>query len=137
MTEVITVSERDTTYGLGGPYTNDVYSTRHALTADEPEALGGDDLGPTPFEYLAAGLGACTTITLRMYATRKKWPLEHVKVTVGQSKADDGTHVFSRKITLSGDLDDTQRARLIEIAAKCPVHKTLCHANRVETTLVT
>lgn len=135
MTEMITVSERDTKLGRGSRYTNDVLSSRHALTADEPEALGGADMGPTPFEYLAAGLGSCTTITLRMYADRKKWPMDHVSVDVSQSRDDDGTHVFIRTLTIQGDLDDTQRARLHEIADKCPVHKVLSNGNRIETKL--
>ncbi|WP_371396950.1 OsmC family protein [Fretibacter rubidus] len=130
MTEMVTVSERE-----GGKYTNDVRTSRHHLYADEPVPLGSSDLGPTPFEYLAAGLGACTTITLRMYADRKKWPLEHVSVDVSQSKDSDGKHVFKRDITVTGDLDDTQRARLKEIANKCPVHKVLHAGSDVITNL--
>lgn len=120
MTEMVSISERE-----GGKYTNDVRTSRHHLYADEPIALGSSDLGPTPFEYLAAGLGACTTITLRMYADRKKWPMDHVSVDVSQSKDAEGKHVFTRKITVTGNLDGTQRARLKEIANKCPVHKVL------------
>lgn len=130
MTEMVTVSERD-----GGKYTNDVRTSRHHLYADEPAALGSSDLGPTPFEYLAAGLGACTTITLRMYADRKKWPLDSVSVDVTQSKDAHGKHVFTRKLTLHGDLDAAQRERLKEIAIKCPVHKVLHAGSDVITVL--
>lgn len=130
MTEMVTVSER-----AGGKYTNDVTTSRHHLYADEPVALGSSDLGPTPFEYLAAGLGACTTITLRMYADRKKWPMEHVSVDVSQSRNDAGRHVFTRKLTFTGDLDSAQLQRLIEIADKCPVHKTLSAGSDIITEL--
>lgn len=119
MTEAVTVRER-----AGGKYTNDVRTSRHQLLADEPEALGSADLGPTPFEYLAAGLGACTTITLRMYADRKNWPMSNASCVVSM-RNDNGRQIFEREITLSGDLDETQRARLLQIAEKCPVHRTL------------
>ena len=124
MSEIVTVSER-----AGGVYTNDVKTSRHHLYADEPENLGSADLGPTPYEYLCAGLGACTSITLRMYANRKKWPVEDIIVNVSHNKEIHGDgiqrDVFTRDITVKGDLDDAQRARIIEIANKCPVHRTL------------
>ncbi len=116
----------------------------HAL-ADEPEAYGGTNRGMTPYGFLAAGLGACTSMTIRMYARRKKWPLTHVRVDVSHNKvhAEDCADcekggkidLFRREITLEGDLDPDQRARLLEIADKCPVHRTLEHAARVETVL--
>jgi len=124
MAEIITVSERP-----GGKYTNDVRSSRHHLYADEPADFGSADLGPTPYEFLCAGLGACTSITLRMYADRKKWPVTHIAVDVSHSKEIHGDglkrDVFTRIITVEGDLDETQHARMIEIANKCPVHRTL------------
>ena len=107
-----------------------------SLVADEPASLGGTDTGPTPYDYLAAALGACTSMTLRMYADRKGWPLDAVTVTIKHSKV----HVqdcldcekskakldhFERTLTLEGDLDEAQRARLLEIAERCPVHRTL------------
>lgn len=114
--------------------------------ADEPASYGGGDAGLTPFELLSAGLGACTSMTIRMYARRKKWPLKNVVVDVihGKIHADacadcdtkDGKiDQFIRKITLEGDLDDDQRARLLEIADKCPVHRTLHSEILVETEL--
>ena len=135
MAEPVTVSERRTEDGpTAGIYTNDVRTSRHHLFADEPVALGSSDIGPTPFEYIAAALGGCTTITLRMYSERKKWPVTHLACEVKMHK-DDGRQVFERLLTIEGDLDDTQRARLIEIADKCPVHKVLTHGADVLTKL--
>jgi uncharacterized OsmC-like protein/pimeloyl-ACP methyl ester carboxylesterase len=115
----------------------------HHTLADEPEAYGGTNRGMTPYGYLTAGLGACTSMTIRMYARRKKWPLNHVSVDVTHDKvhAQDaesgGTKVdtFKRMITLEGELSDEQRQRLLEIADKCPVHRTLEQSSHVETTL--
>ena len=116
--------------------------THHAL-ADEPEAYGGANRGMTPYGFLTAGLGACTSMTIRMYARRKKWPLTHVSVDVTHDKvhAQDaeagGTKVdtFRRRISLEGDLSDDQRQKLLEIAEKCPVHRTLEQSSRVDTSL--
>ncbi|MBB06374.1 MAG: osmotically inducible protein C [Pseudooceanicola sp.] len=107
---------------------------RHHLLADEPLAYGGTNRGPSPYGLLAAGLGACTSMTIRMYARRKGWPLEHVAVDVthdkvhaqdaapgGKARADR----FTRVVRLEGPLSDEQRNRLLEIADKCPVHRTL------------
>ena len=109
---------------------------RNHIIADEPVAYGGTDMGLTPYQLVSAGLGACTSMTIRMYARRKKWPLEHVSVDVTHDKihAADCDHCetengkvdqFRRVITLTGDLDDDQRNRLMAIADKCPVHRTL------------
>lgn len=125
-------------------FTQDVYSDSHSWLADEPTAVGGSNTGPDPYEHLLAGLGACTAMTLRMYASRKKWPLDHVAVDLehGRSHGEDCEHcdddhsqvdVITRNITLQGDLDDSQRKRLMEIADRCPVHKTLENKIVVET----
>ncbi len=131
----VTVQER-----AGGIYTQDVIARSHKLYADEPESIGGADLGPTPYEYVLAGLGACTTITLRMYAARKKWPVTHiaVDVTYKQSGPTGGKmqNVFIRDITIEGELDDKQRARMMQIADKCPVHRMLEPAGELRTTLI-
>lgn len=116
----------------------------HHILADEPEAYGGTDRGFTPYGLLSAGLGACTSMTIRMYARRKGWPLDGVEVDVSHDKVhaqDAGTgpgdrvDMFRRVIRLNGALDSDQRARLLEIADRCPVHRTLEAAARVETTL--
>ncbi|MEP6344014.1 MAG: OsmC family protein [Maricaulaceae bacterium] len=120
----------------GGKYTNDVEVRGHKQYVDEPLEFNSADLGPSPFEYVCAGLGGCTTITLRMYAGRKKWPLEHVSCLVSHENRD-GQTVFVRQITMTGELSVDQRARLVEIANKCPVHKMLAHSALVETVEVT
>lgn len=119
---VVTVGES----GLGA-YGQVVVAGRHLIGADEPEAMGGRDTGPDPFELVMAGLGACTAMTLRMYATRKDWPLARVSVTVRHEKRPAGAgprDLFTRVIRIEGALDDDQRARLVAIADKCPVHQT-------------
>ena len=119
-----------------GKFTEDVYAGRHRLRADEPESAGGTDTGPSPYDLLLAALGACTAMTLRLYADAKKLPLERVSVDLVQDKihATDCAQCetkegridrIERVVTLEGDLDETQRAKLLEIANKCPVHRTL------------
>lgn len=112
-----------------------ISTTSHYWLADEPLNLGGSNLGPDPYEHLLAGLGACTAMTLRMYAQRKKLPIEHIKVTLAhkrnyQNDCSDlenrnGIEAIVRDISYRGELDDSQRTRLLEIADLCPVHKTL------------
>ena len=117
-------------------YLTDIMVNNHSLVADEPIAVGGTDLGPTPFEYLTAALGACTSMTLRMYADRKEWPLESVSVQLNHKKipaADCKTcetqkgmlDQFDREIEITGPLDDDQIKRLLQIADRCPVHRAL------------
>jgi putative redox protein len=103
--------------------------------ADEPVSVGGMASGPTPYELLSAGLGGCTAMTLRMYADQKGWPLTGARVAVSHSKDAGRTppDLFSREIELQGDLDAAQRARLMEIADRCPVHLTLERGAKVET----
>ncbi len=119
-----------------GPYAQRIAAGRHMLRADEPEDVGGLDSGPGPYDLLLAGLGACTSMTLRMYANRKGWPLEHVSVTLAHDKihaqdcADCETKAgrvdrITRRLAVAGALDADQRAKLLEIADKCPVHRTL------------
>lgn len=97
---------------------------RHEFAADEPMDNGGTDTGPAPDELLEASLASCTAITLRMYADRKEWKLTTIEVTVSLERKDNKT-IFTRSIQLEGDLDETQRERLLQIAKACPVSKTL------------
>ena len=117
----------------------------HHVLADEPLAYGGTNRGMTPYGFLAAGLGACTSMTVRMYARRKKWPLTGICVDVTHDKvhaqdADSETDAkadhFFREIHLSGDLSDEQRQRLLEIADKCPVHRTLEKRSVIKTKMI-
>ncbi len=120
---------------------------RHLITADEPISFGGNDFGPSPYELVSAGLSACTAMTVQMYAKRKKWPVENVEVHTSYSKthAEDcenceevGAKIdtFHREIKLSGNLDEKQKARLLQIADKCPVHKTLHNDTQVITKII-
>ncbi|MCL3883460.1 bifunctional alpha/beta hydrolase/OsmC family protein [Marivita sp. GX14005] len=125
-------------------FLQDVQAGPHHMRADEPKSVGGSDLGPSPYGVLSAGLGACTSMTIRMYARRKGWPLDHVSVDVCHDKIhaeDAGTEAaakidrFQRRITLEGDLSEDQRARLLQIADRCPVHRTLEATSHIETVL--
>jgi putative redox protein len=119
----------------------------HTLVADEPVAAGGTDAGPDPYALLLAALGACTSMTLRLYAGRKGWALRDVEVQleIGRVYAEDCAHCeepratvdgIRRRITIIGDLDAGQRVRLAEIAKKCPVHKSLSAGLRIEDEIV-
>ncbi len=97
----------------------------HHLTGDEPADAGGNNLGPAPYDYLLASLGECTAMTIRWYAIQQKWPLEKVEVRLSHHK-ENKTDMFTKHIKIMGDqLTDTQRTKLIEIAAKCPIQRTL------------
>lgn len=120
-------------------FTTQLKVGNHQMTADEPTAFGGNDFGPSPYEFVSSGLSACTVMTLQMYAKRKNWPLENVTVHTSYGKShvvdceqcetdDAKIDTFHRDIELFGDLDQKQRGRLLQIANKCPVHRTL-HSN--------
>lgn len=128
---IVRISEADPT-----SFTQDISAAGHHLVADEPASYGGDFLGPTPYQFLSAGLGACTSMTIRIYAKRKNIPLEHVQVDVSHNKihakdcdscdqASGKVDQFERKITLIGEISGEDRQRLLAIADRCPVHKSL------------
>jgi putative redox protein len=108
----------------GTKFAQSVVIGRHQLTADE-KAPEGEDLGPEPFEWILSGLANCTAFTLRMYAKRKTWPLNDVKVECDGQRGDDGKLTITRRIHLDGPLDAEQMKRLMEIADRCPVHRAL------------
>lgn len=133
--------------GRAGGLRQDIEAGGHHLVSDEPLDLGGTDAGPTPYDLLVAALGSCTAITLQMYARHKGWPLEGVEVRLTHGKihardcADCETKEgridrIEREIVLQGVLDAAQRARLLEIADRCPVHRTLTSEIEISTRLL-
>ncbi|HEX3365145.1 OsmC family protein [Phenylobacterium sp.] len=107
-----------------------------AILIDEPVSVGGLGSGPNPYDLLSAALGACTSMTLRLYAERKGWPLTRVQISVLHHRASvDARDLFERTISLEGPLDDAQRAQLMTIAERCPVHRTLERGSEIRTTL--
>ena len=130
-----------------GKFTVDIAIGTHQLVADEAKDIGGDDAGPAPHELLLAGLGACTAMTVRLYAARKQWPLEHVSVRLTRRKikaadcpdchtTEGEVEEMTREITLTGPLDAETRGKLLDIANKCPVHRTLTGEIKIRTSLV-
>ena len=131
----------------GGSFKTSLVMGEHKALADEPTSVGGSGLGPTPYDYLLAALGACTTMTVQMYAQRKGWKLDNVKVSLAhrkEHKTDCETcdekpvkvDVIEKQIEFIGDLDAEQIERLKEISSRCPVHRTLLNEIQIETTLV-
>ncbi len=129
-----------------GKFAVDISIGPHAMIADETAEVGGNDCGPQPHDFLLAGLGACTSMTLKMYAERKGIPLEEVRVHLSRRKikaadcpdcttTEGEVEEMTREITLVGDLDAATRQKLLEIANKCPVHKTLTGEIKVRTSL--
>jgi len=131
----------------GEAFTTDMLVGKHGFIADEPLEVGGNDFGPTPYELVSAGLAACTVMTMKMYAGRKKWAIDSLEVHVNHNKKHcidcENTEdqnvkidIFERSIKIKGDLDEQQRKRLLQIADRCPVHRTLHETVEVHTTAI-
>jgi len=118
-----------------GRYQQEVKIGQHQLLADEPESLGGDDAGPSPMEFVLTGLGACTAITLRMYAEKKGLDIASITVALEHRRSPEGKHQVERVVAVEGNLTDEQRARLLEIANRCPTHLALQQPLEVKTRL--
>jgi putative redox protein len=134
-------------HGEATGFTQQILAGSHAMTADEPVEAGGADVGPSPYEFLLAALGACTSMTVGMYARRKQWPLESVTVRLRHSRihaadcADCETKAgmldrIERDIQFIGVLSAEQSAKLLEISNKCPVHRTLSSEIDIQTRLI-
>jgi len=136
-----------TVHGSAAGFAQQISVGPHRLAADEPTSVGGTDLGPGPYDLLLAALGSCTSMTIAMYARRKQWPLEAVTVQLRHSRIHAADceacetkegfldHI-QRDVQLTGSLSEEQRARLLDIANKCPVHRTLASEIHVQTRLV-
>ena len=133
--------------GSGLGLAQEICIGRHRLVGDEPVSAGGTDTGPNPYDLLLAALGTCTSMTLGLYARRKQWPLESITVRLRHSKIhaadcescetkESMLYRIERDVELFGPLSDEQRARLLEIADKCPVHRTLTSEIDIRTRLV-
>lgn len=133
--------------GGAAGFAQEITAGPHRLSADEPTAVGGTDTGPNPYDFLLAALGSCTSMTVAMYARRKQWPLQAVTVRLLHSKihAADCESCetkeglldrIEREVELLGPLEEEQRARLLDIANKCPVHRTLTSEIEIRTRLV-
>jgi len=131
----------------GASLRNDIEAGPHRMIADEPASAGGTEAGPTPYDFLAAGLGACTSMTMRVVAKRENIPLEGVEITVENDRmhakdcadcltASGYIHRFTVAIKLIGNLTTAQRDRMLEVAKRCPVHKTLTSEIRIDEKLV-
>ena len=123
----------------GHPYQVSIDARDHRWLADEPEEAGGGDTGPQPGELLLSSLGACTAVTVKMYANRKKWPLDNVEVELrfnSEAKPDPLTTVIEMEVHFTGNLSEEQLARLLQIAHSCPIHKVLSNPIIVNTKAV-
>ncbi len=116
-------------------YRTELRARKHLVLADEPEDVGGNDVGPRPGDFLRMSLASCTAITLRMYANRKKFDITEIEVTVS-SKEAEGRTIFNTEIEISGTLDQQQRERMLQIARLCPVHKVLTNPIEIDTQLL-
>lgn len=114
-----------------------ISASDNIIIADEPQDMGGKNLGFSPAELLASSLASCTLITLRMYINRKRWDVSEINIKVDfERDVEQNVSSFVRKIEVTGKIDETQRQKLHIIADKCPIHKILTHANKIQTTLI-
>ena len=132
--------------GAPDRFVQEIIAGAHRLASDEPVAAGGTDRGPTPYDLLLAALGSCTSMTIGMYARRKQWALQRVTIRLRHSRihgedcaacetGDAKLTIIERDIELGGELDENQRARLLDIANRCPVHRTLTSRMEIRTRL--
>lgn len=140
-------TEHEVVANLGDEgFTTEMRAGKHYFVADEPVSFGGNDFGPSPYDYVSAALASCTSMTIQMYARRKKWPLKNVETHVNHHKthAEDCDNcdrntskidLFEREIVLNGNLDEEQQKKVLEIADKCPVHRTLHNKVQITTKL--
>ncbi len=115
-------------------YSTLVKVNQHALLSDETPEFGGKDTGPSPIDYICVALASCTVMTMRMYAKRKQWKVDDIKVKVDMVKGTDqpsGKNTFYCQVRITGDLDEAQHKRLLEIAKACPIHRLLCKPSDV------
>jgi putative redox protein len=121
----------------GGLFQSRVTTPDASFIIDEPVAAGGLASGPNPYDLLAAALGGCTAMTIKMYANMKHWPLEHVRVRVMHERNEsDGKIKFTRQIEMAGALDDEQKQRMLSVSQRCPVHKTLTEGADIATEIL-
>lgn len=117
-----------------GQYRTELKVRKHTLLADEPEAVGGKDIGPRPGDFYRMSLASCTAITLRMYANRKKYDVKEIQVSVSTEEGE-GKTILNTQIKINGKLDEAQHTRMLQIAKRCPVHKVFTNPIEIETSL--
>jgi len=119
-------------------YKTEVIIGKHTLQIDEPESIGGKDLGPTPIDLLLSSIGTCKAITMRMYADNKNWPLEKIEINLSLEVVKNNANQFTQidvEVNLVGNLDEQQKERIIKVGDKCPVHKMMSNPFQIETRL--
>ena len=119
-------------------YKTEVIIGKHTLQIDEPESIGGKDLGPTPIDLLLSSIGTCKAITMRMYADNKNWPLEKIEINLSLEVVKNNANQFTQidvEVNLVGNLDEQQKERIIKVGDKCPVHKMMSNPFKIETRL--